>query len=257
MSNVNASQRLVRFNVLIPQARAPQRADRSAGGLLPTRAFRYCEAVTTASGFGWYIFPPISFTLLWDGQSISWTFDGAEGWHPLGRAQFPEFAAEFDRAAPEHAQTYSPPFLAALPEPGVVQIWSGVIARTLPGWSLLVRPPANIPRAPGYELFEGIVETDTWFGPLFSNIRLSKTDTPIVIDSEMPLFQVQPLSRENYADERLNDFDCIMGVDGLDDDDWERYAATVIKTGKPIERPLGEDAARIRRRRRSQAVDII
>ena len=50
---------LVRFHRLIPGARPPQRADRSAAGTLPTRAFRYCEAATSASGFGWWLFPPM------------------------------------------------------------------------------------------------------------------------------------------------------------------------------------------------------
>ena len=92
---------LIRFHRLIGRARAPQRADRAAGGLLPTRAFRYCEAVTTASAFGWYIFPPISFSLVWTGEDLAWSFDGADSWYPLGTAQFPGFSDEFDRMAPE------------------------------------------------------------------------------------------------------------------------------------------------------------
>ena len=55
------------FHRLIPQARLPQRADRSAAGTLPTRAFRYCEPVVTASAFGYYVFPPFNFSLMWDG----------------------------------------------------------------------------------------------------------------------------------------------------------------------------------------------
>ena len=46
--------KLVTFHRLIPSARLPQRADRSAAGMLPTRAFRYCEPSSTASGFGYY-----------------------------------------------------------------------------------------------------------------------------------------------------------------------------------------------------------
>ena len=54
---------LVTFHRFIPTARLPQRADRSAAGSLPTRAFRYCEPATSASGYGYYVFPPISFSL--------------------------------------------------------------------------------------------------------------------------------------------------------------------------------------------------
>ena len=242
----------MRFHLLINQALPPQRADRSAGGMLPTRAFRYCEAVTTASAFGWYVFPPIGFSLIWDGEKVGWSYTGTDEWYPLGRAQYPGFSATFDDHAPGHIQGYSPPFLAALPEPGVVQVWSGLLARTRPGWSLLVRPPANLPRQGGYDLFEGIVETDRWFGPLFTNVRLTRTDVPITFDGEYPLFQVQPLHRSGYADDRLNDFECTTGLASMSADDWGDYEATVVKTGDGTLRPLGHDAAEVRRRRRSE-----
>jgi hypothetical protein len=53
-----SDQPTARFYRLIEQARAPRRADRSALGTLPTRAYRYCEAITSAASFGWYVFPP-------------------------------------------------------------------------------------------------------------------------------------------------------------------------------------------------------
>jgi hypothetical protein len=246
------SERLVRFHQLIDHGLAPQRADRSAGGLLPTRAFRYCEAVTTASAFGWYVFPPISFSLLWSNEQMAWSYDGADGWFPLGRAQFPGFSAQFDRDAPATARGYAPPFLAALPEPGVVQVWSGLLAHTRPGWSLLLRAPANLPRQGGYDMFEGVVETDRWFGPLFTNVRLTKTDVPVTFDANFPLFQAQPLQRSAYADELLNDFDCRSGVAALEDEDWAQYTATVIKSGEASLPPLGENATEVRRRRRAE-----
>ena len=243
---------LVRFHRLIDRARPPERADRSAGGLLPTRAFRYCEAVTTASAFGYYVFPPISFSLHWDGEDMAWTYDGSEDWFPLRTAQFPGFSAEFDQAAPEHIRGYSPPFIAALPEPGVVQVWSGLLARTRPEWSLLIRPPVNIPRRGRYELFEGVIESDRWFGPLFTNIRLTRTDEPVTFDADYPLFQVQPLHRSIYGDEKLNDFACTAGLQALSDDDWADYAAVAAKDRDGTICPLGHNAAQIRRRRRSE-----
>jgi hypothetical protein len=57
---------IITFHRFIPQCRPPMRADRSAGGTLPTRAFRYCEPVASASSFGWYLFPAMDFTVIWD-----------------------------------------------------------------------------------------------------------------------------------------------------------------------------------------------
>jgi hypothetical protein len=90
------------------------RADPSVLGTLPSRGFQYCEALRAASAFGWYVFPPIDFTLQWDGSQIIWTYRGAKAWYPLTSAQFPGYSALFDRVAPSRLRGLSPPFLTAL-----------------------------------------------------------------------------------------------------------------------------------------------
>lgn len=137
---------IVHFYRLIGEARMPQRADRSAAGTLPMRAYRYCEAVTSATSFGWWVFPPMDLQFLWDGHDIFWRRTGGMDWSPLqSAAQFPDFSACFDAAAPASLIGCSPPFLTALPEPGTLQIWTGLFARTAADWSLLIRAPANLP----------------------------------------------------------------------------------------------------------------
>ncbi len=243
---------LVVFNRFIPNARLPQRADKSAAGSLPTRAFRYCEPATSASSFGYYIFPPIGFSLLWDGSDIQWTWDGAAGWAQLSSAGFPGFNEHFNAAAPEEIGTWAPPFLGALQEPGLVQVWTGLIARTQPGWSLLVRPPANVPRRGGYELFEGIVESDRWFGPLIFNMRLTKTDMPIDFRPDYPLLQVQPIPRMVYDDATLNNYELVPSLEQLTPEDWDNYYDTVVRPHVQEVRPRGQYAAAARRRRAAE-----
>lgn len=233
--------------------RPPCRADRSAGGTLPTRAFRFCEAATSAAGFGWLVFPAIDMALLWDGREVLWTWDGAEGWHRLSMAQFPGFRDRFDAAAPEALRGWSPPLVGALPEPGLVNVWSGLLARSRPGWSLLVRPPANLPRAPGYELFEGIIEADRWFGPLFANLRLTRTDAPVEFRRDMPLFQVQPIPRIALEEAALNAFTVAEGPAALGAEDWAAYERSIVAPRRGGACPLGRDAAERRRRRRAEA----
>jgi Family of unknown function (DUF6065) len=240
---------LVTFHRFVPTARLPQRADRSAAGSLPTRAFRYCEPATTASAFGYYVFPPIGFSLIWDGSDIRWTWDGAGEWLPLHAAQFPGFRDQFDAVAPSEIREYAPPFLGALQEPGLVQMWTGLIARTAPGWSLLVRPPANVPRRGGYELFEGVVETDRWFGPLILNMRLTKTDTPIDFRPDYPLLQVQPIPRSVYEDSTLNNYELVPELTQLTPEDWDDYYETVVRPHVQEHRPRGQYAAAARKRR--------
>jgi hypothetical protein len=243
---------LVVFHRLIPAARLPQRADRSAAGSLPTRAFRYCEPSTSASGYGYYVFPPIGFSLQWDGHDIIWTFDGAADWMPLKSVQFPGFRALFDSVAPPEIREFSPPFLVSLQESGLVQVWTGIVARTAPGWSLLVRAPANVPRRGGYEPFEGIIETDRWFGPLLTNIRLTKTDVPIDFRPDLPLLQVQPVPRHAYEEATLNNYELVPELTQLSPEDWDDYYDTVVRPHVQEVRPRGQYASAARKRRAAE-----
>jgi hypothetical protein len=244
---------LVSFYRLIDSARVPQRADRSAGGTLPTRAFRYCDAVTRASGFGWYVFAPMEFHLLFDGADVFWTFDGADGWLPLqDAAQFPNMAAHFDTNAPEELRGCSPPFLTSIVEAGVVQVWTGLIARSAPGWDLLVRPPANLWIGGGYSQYEGIVATDRWFGPLFTNLRLTRTDTPIRIRADVPLLQVQPLPRSLVDETMLGEAGFIDGMGAFAASDWADYTRTVVAPNDDNDRRPGQYAVEARRSRRGE-----
>src|SRR6516164_5441176 len=210
------------FYQLTPGARAPRPADRSADGMLPMRGYRYCEAVAAASAFGWYIYPPLSFSLVWDGVEIAWTYAGAEDWYPLRGAQFPGFRQLFEQAAPDPVKPLAPPFLAVSREPGVVQIWSGYLARTTPGWALLSRGPANI--------------------------RLTRTNSPVEFHVRYPLFQLQPLLRECYTG---TSFEVVRLAD-MSAADWEDFEATMRPNTDQM-RMLGHYAVDTRRRSRGKS----
>lgn len=242
---------IARFLRLIEQARPPQRADRSAMGTLPTRAFRYCEAVTSATGYGWWIFPPIDMQIMWDGTDIFWHYDGAEDWLKLmPAAQFPGFAAQFDAAAPEALRGYAPPFLTALPEPGALQIWTGLIAQTAPDWHLLLRAPPNLPAPGGFVLYEGIVESDRWFGPLFTNLRFTRSHTPIRLRPDVPLIQAQPIRPLDYASETMAAMSVAGPMEAFDADDWAAYRDTVVEPNLDPDRPFGAYAIVTRKQRK-------
>jgi hypothetical protein len=241
----------VTFYRAVPGCRAPMRADASVLGTLPSRGFQYCEALRAASSFGWYVFPPIDFTLQWDGSQILWTYRGAKAWYPLTSAQFPGYQAVFDRHAPKHLRGFAPPFLTAVPEPGIVQVWTGLMVGSAEDWSVLVRPPANLPRNLAYDLYEGIVETDRWFGPLFTNLRLVKTDVPIEFSTETPLVQVQPLHRSTYGEEVYNRFAVVPGLSAFPAEAWTGYEDTIVKPNRDPARPVAAYATSVRRRRKS------
>jgi hypothetical protein len=243
--------RLVTFYRLLDAARLPLRADRSAAGSLPTRAFRYCDAVTTATGFGWYLFPPMDFDLYFDGNEVFATWAGVEGWFPLAIIQYPDFPARFDAAAPEGVKGFAPPFLGCMQEPGIIQVWTGLAARTLPEWSVLIRPCANMPPGRGFEAFEGIVETDHWFGPLFSNLRLTRTHSPVQFRRDWPIAMLQVIPRIAYAEETLRSAGEVASLEAFTAADWQAYADTVVRRCTQPVRNLGAYAVENRKRRKA------
>jgi hypothetical protein len=163
--------------------------------------------------------------------------------------QFPGFSKTFDAAAPAALRGCSPPFLTALPEPGFVQIWTGLMARTAPGWSLLVRSPANLATPGGYSLYEGIVETDFWFGPLFTNLRLTRTHKPVHLRADFPLLQVQPLPREAYSEQTLGATAIVPDMASMSDADWNAYQTTIVTPNEDPDRAFGAYAVAARKRR--------
>ena len=250
--------KLVTFHRLIPSARLPQRADRSAAGMLPTRAYRYCEPSAAGSGYGYYLFPVMDFQLRFDGTDIFWRYPGMEEWSiipKLTHVQFPGFRDHFASVAPPEFADFVPPLLGAMQESGYMQIWTGLMVRTAPGWSSLIRSPANFPRPGGYEPFEGIVETDRWFGPLITNMKLIKTDQIIDFRQEHPMLQLQPIPRFAYQDSTLNNYELVPELRQFTPEDWDDYYDTVVRPNTMEDRPRGQYAAAARKRRAAEERD--
>ena len=239
---------LVEFFQMVSGAEPPRRADKAVGGLIPARALRYCEALTSASAFGWYVFLPMRFKVVWDGHDMLWTYPGVDEWLPLSRdgVQYPGFREAFDRSAPPDVRGFAPPFLTPSIQPGGLQVWTGCIAKTAPGWSLLVRGVANLSHSPAYQMFEGIIETDHWFGPLFDNVRLLKTDVPIEFRDDVPFLQVQPVRKEIYVDKFLQNF-AVKDLSQLSAENWEAFRGTVVAPNTTADRKRGQYAVAVRK----------
>ncbi len=212
---------------------------------------RYCEALTSATGYGYWFFPPVDLDLLWDGEQVFWSFSDTDEWFPLSGTdaaaiQYPGFSDTFDQLVPAALKGMSPPFLTAMPENGIIQVWTGFLAKTRPGWSLLVRAPVNLKPIPGLFTWEGIVETDLWFGPLFNNFRFIKTDTPVKLRANTPFIQVQPIPQVAYRDETVADFS-VEDTSALGPEDWRRLER-VLQTDPDPEARMGLYAVTIRKR---------
>jgi hypothetical protein len=243
-----AREPICQFYRIIPGIPDMKRADRSADGTLATNGFRYCEPLTAASGFGWHVYPPMNFTLIWSGDEVAFALGRTKRFTSLRGVQYPGFPKAFADVAPDGLKDSPPPFLTQGLMPGSVKIWSGYFARTAPDWALLSRGVANKPKTQPYENYEGIIEGNSWFGPLFTNVQIKRTNSPIQFHMRYPFFQVQPLRRECY---QQPPYELCEAAD-LNPEDWRRFAAT-IEPNRDQMRALGHHAVEVRRELRRQS----
>lgn len=249
---------LVTFYKAYPDSLSAMNADRSALGTIPTQAYQYCEALTTASAFGWYAFPAATVSLYFDGIDI-YRIGGNEKLK-IGTEQFSDMDQWWNPHCPAHLVDMAPPFLTSLGIPGYLQVWSGLLIQSRKNWSTLIRPIANTSKSNQYFCFEGIVETDRYApAPLFINLKLQATHTPIVLSASEPLFQVQPIHREcysknNHASTAHHNIEMqSVSNNGLSDSGWNGYSKTIraIDPDKDMHK-AGQYATESRKRERKQ-----
>ncbi|MFC4531754.1 DUF6065 family protein [Sphaerisporangium dianthi] len=186
------------FDGVVP----PTAADPSVLGTPPFRAVSYCEPFRAASGFGWYLYPPVDCYIKWDGTAFHWLMESAGDWMPLTNVAARTLIRLLGGEPADDAFLGLPVF-ATPPEPGLLQIWTGLVAVTPPEWSLLVRGVPNMPGSITYEVQDGMLETGWWHGPLMGNLRFRRSDEVVQLSRRMPLFAVQPVPREAYQSKLL------------------------------------------------------
>jgi hypothetical protein len=93
----------------------------------------------------------------------------------------------------------------------------------------------------------------TSFGPLFINLRLTKTDTPIAIRPEFPLMQVTPIFRDHYRDAVLNDVQICEDASAWTEREWNAFRATVAEPHLAASRRRGNHAIMTRKRAKQRA----
>jgi len=181
-----------------PDTPSPQKAEIAINGNIPTRAHQFCEPFLVANSMGYLLYPPIDFNLYWDGTQTLIQFEGLSDWIIVDKIYLPNSMNLWrEMVEPELVDTL-PVFLEAFPERGILQLWSGYFANTAPGSSLWIRAPINQNDSNAYSIIEGIVETDWWGGPLFTNIEITKTDMPIIFRKDKPFLQVFTIPKQTH-----------------------------------------------------------
>jgi len=234
-----------------PDHGKPRRARPEGTGMMPFRQAQYCEPSRQATQLGYYIFLPMSFSVRWHGgHEYDVSFDDEVTWYHLTEVAFPGSFAAWDAVAPENCKGYCPNFISTTTEEGMLQIWPGWFAKTRPGYSLWVMPPVNVGTSPMTHVLHGSIDTDHWFGPLFTNVRLTATGRNIKFDAQRaPFMQVVPIDRSSLGSKLLDDF---AVRDGIPEELWPAYYETLIRRhvhqGEPGFDRAGHYAVQARRR---------
>ncbi len=130
-----------------------------------------CLPLLMANESGWWLLNPCGFTVVWDGG---------------------------DRDSALRIALDDPNFDDSLVSTmfgyGIVTWTIPILFRTDPGWDLLARGPANLPRDGIYAL-EGLVETDWATATFTMNWKMTRPDLPVRFEAGDPFCQIVPQRR--------------------------------------------------------------
>jgi hypothetical protein len=224
----------MRFYRILPYGADPALPPDELSGEAPIRAYRFCEPFLAANRAGWLLYPPTDFELTWTGREFLVKFDTIESWIKVDKLFLPDFADYWHDKAPAAAADMMPPFLEAFPERGVIQVWSGFVIETDPGVSTWIRGPVNRNSPAAYHVIEGIVETDWWMGPLFTNFQFVKSDDPVRFESNRPFLQLIEVPREVHLPRR-GEHPAVVGIAEFPDAIWSKFMETSDRrnSGRP------------------------
>lgn len=177
-------------------------AEKTLHGTANLNGVKWCGPYTSANKAGFWLFPPIDIDITWrGGQQFDYKFHeeySDEDYHLVRQLIKPTDGVDPDKWSLQGGRTK---FTWGLVEPGVVQMWTGLIFKTPPGWCLHVRSPVNFAPRSMY-VMEGIIETDWMQYDIWTNLVFTKENETIQLrkDGWPPLAQLIPTRRETFAE---------------------------------------------------------
>jgi len=163
-------------------------------------AVRHCGPFTNANRAGWWLFPPVDVDIVWKGGT---EFDATilQEYTDIDRhlARFllgDDDDSDIDVWSRSGGRTK---FTWGILEPGVVQIWTGCIFETPPGWALQLKNPSNVPYR-GFRVMDAIVETDWLHYDIWLNLAFERPNERVQLrrNEWPPIAHLVPIPRESY-----------------------------------------------------------
>ncbi|MFI1889310.1 DUF6065 family protein [Streptomyces jumonjinensis] len=137
----------------------------------PLRYAYRCLPLLMANQNGWWILNDNTFTVRWNGGTSTAALSVR---YTDGEADRRQAMSHFGH--------------------GILTFHVPYLFRTPPGWNLLVRGPANLPKDGAHPL-EGLVETDWAVATFTMNWKITRPDADIVFEAGEPLLMLLPQRR--------------------------------------------------------------
>jgi hypothetical protein len=174
-------------------------ADRSLRGTAHKGGTRWCGPYTHANKAGWWLFPPVDMDITWNGGSeFDWELHTP--YSDVDRHLI-HFLLDGDEVSAHKwlNEGGRDKFSWGLVEEGVVQIWTGCIFETPPGWGLHIRSPINLGN-PNFHVMEAVLETDWLQQDIWMNLVFDKPGERVELrrDGWPPVAQLVPIRKEAY-----------------------------------------------------------
>ena len=175
-------------------------AEKTLHGAANRAGVRWCGPFTNANRAGWWVFPPVDVDIVWKGGSdfehdVLTPYSDADS-HLIRFLLRDDDEVDVDSWLPEEGRTK---FSWGLVDEGVVQIWTGCMFETPPGWGLHIRSPINSSPQP-FHVMEAVLETDWLRYDIWLNIAFDRQNEVARLrrDDWPPVAQLVPVPRETY-----------------------------------------------------------
>lgn len=196
---------------LHPRGARFEKAEKTLHGQAHSGGTKFCRPYSSANQLGWWLFPPVDVDI-WYTSEGEMGHEVLEPYTDVEHALVRSMVTDSDNVRiqkkhpgpPFDIENFCPvsggrtKFTWNAVEPRVVQIWTGCIFETPPGWGLQIRSPVNCGN-PGYHVMEGFLETDWMQYDIWVNLVIDATDQKVEIrkDQWPPLAHIVPMRRES------------------------------------------------------------
>lgn len=189
---------------LHPKGIRLEKAEKTLKGTAHPAGVRFCAPFTIANSQGFWVYPPVDvdFNLTEKGFEVKELEPWVHTEHELTKSLVKDSDfVNVDDFCPISGRSK---FTWGAVEPNVVQIWTGCIFQTEPGWCLHVRSPINF-HTPHFQIMEGILETDWMFYDIWINLVVTKKNEWISLrkNQPFPFAQIIPVKRDSLIDHSI------------------------------------------------------